>query len=187
MEALFKLKNGKAQITENVKAIWLLQNFIDTYGEQIAVKIFTVMHFMCDLSKDNPFRELSEIGKLEKIVSAICPETEIDIDWNSYEMLDGIELVRSLYETQSYRYYLTKKYALDKALEEIRVTPFNATKEFGNADQIAKWDKYVQDAQKTTKEAYQDVLSEQQTFHVRGGNEKAAQSLKNGGKEEELD
>ena len=185
MEALFKLKDGKAQITENVKAIHLLNKFLDTYRERTAVKIFTVLHFMADLSLDNPFKDLSEIGKLEKVVSAIAPETEEEVDWNSYDMEDAIELVRSLYETQSYRYYLTKKDVVDRALETIRYTHLDASKEYGNADQISKWDKYIQEAMRTTKEAYKEFLAEQGAIKVHGKGQQSMDSIND--KEEELE
>lgn len=185
MDCLFKVRNGKAQITDQVRNIWLFNYMIEQYGEQTASKIFTVIHFMVDLTLENPFSNLSEVGKLEKIISAVAPETEIDVDWNSYEMIDAIELAREIYETSSYRYYLAKKDVRDRAIHTIRYTHLDASKEYGNADQISKWDKYIQEAEKTTRAAYKAFLEEKGAIQVRGKGQQSSDSIAD--KEKELE
>ena len=177
MESLFEIKNGNARITDHTRTIWQLNDFIERYGENVACKIFIVLHYMADLSIANPFKDLSEFAKLEAIVSKVAPETEIEVDWNSYEIIDAIEIVRELYSTQSYRFYLAKKDVLDRAIETIKHTPLDASKEFGNADQIAKWDKYIQDAMKSTREAYKTFQEEQGAITVRGRGQQDQNSI----------
>lgn len=187
MKCLFNMKDGKAQITDWTRLIWQYNDIIEEHGEQLATKVFTVFHGMSDLTLDNPFSNLPENTKLETIVSALAPETSLTVDWNSYEMIDAIELTRTLYETPSYRYYLAKKEVLDKAIITYRFAPQDASKEFGNADQVSKWDKYIQEAKTSTKAAFEEFLDEQGTIEVRGQGKKSKNNRYNSNIPKNLD
>ncbi len=163
---LFNIVNGKAKINDTLRNIVVYNNIINMYGEKTACKIFVVLHHYVDLSPTNVFKDLPETTKFETIISAIAPDEEVD--WNSFDIIDAIELTRTLYETPSYRYYIAKKEVLDRAIETIKFAHLDASKESGNADQLSKWDKYIHDAMKTTKEAYKALMEELGAIKVRG-------------------
>lgn len=186
-KSLFEIVNGKARITEHAKNIWLLNNMIDSYGEQTALKIFKVLDYMADLTEDNPFKDVSEIGKLEFIINATCPETTIDVDWNSDEMIDSIELVRKLYETPSYRHYLANKILSDKLTEAIRYTSVDTSKELGNASQIEKTNIVFEKTRELTKKIYNEFLEEQNLVQIQGKGKVSKNSRILGGKSKDLE
>ena len=186
-KSLFQIVNGKAVITDHVKNIWLLSNMIDTYGEQTALKIFKVLDYMADLTESNPFKDVSEIGKLEFIVSSVCPETAIDVDWNSDEMIDAVELVRKLYETPSYRHYLANKILSDKLTDAIRYTYVDTSKELGNASQIEKTNIVFEKTRELTKKIYNEFLEEQNVVQIQGKGKVARTSRIIGGKSKDLE
>ena len=187
MNCLFEIKEGRAKITDHCRTIWPLQNIIEEYGEQLATKIFTVLHYLADLSLDNPFKDVSELEKQEVIISAICPESVIDVKWNSYEMIDTIELVRKLYETNSYRHYLANKLLLDKLTEAIHFAYVDISKESGNGSQIDKVNEVFAKTRDTVKKIYEEFLDEQGTVQIKGKGKVSANSRSIGGKSKELD
>lgn len=187
MECLFKIKDGKATITDNTRNIWLYKDIIDTYGEQMATKVFIILHYMADMSLDNPFKDVSELERLEFIITQVAPETSLDVDWNSNEMIDAIELTRKLYETNSYRHYLANKLLLDKLTDAIRFTTVDTSKEFGNAAQIEKTNIVFEKTRETAKKIYEEFLDEQGTIQIRGQDKKSANLKSNRGKSKELE
>lgn len=187
MECLFKIKEGRATITDNTRTIWLYQDIIEKYGEQVATKVFMILHYMADMSLDNPFKDVSELDKLEFIITQIAPETSLDVDWNSVEMIDAIELTRKLYETNSYRHYLANKLLLDKLTDAIRFTTVDTSKVFGNAAQIEKTNIVFEKTRETAKKIYEEFLDEQGTVQIRGQGKQSANIRMNGGKSKELE
>lgn len=168
MECLYRVKDGKATITDEARTIWYLKDIIEKYGEEIAVKIFTVYHRMADLSKNNPFANVSEIEKLEVVIRATCPEIVLEVDWNDPLILEGIELTQKLYETMAYRKYLTSKIVYDKTQEELRNTEINLSKEFGNSGEITKALNNLTNLDEVTKKFYNEFLEEQGTKKIKG-------------------
>lgn len=188
MKCLFEIHNGKAKITNNTRVIRFYKDIIDKWGESIATKIFVILHFMADLSLENPFSNISELEKLEKIIHSTYPDLPIQIDWNSYEMQEAIEFTRKLYETNSYRHYLANKTLLDKLTNAIYYANIDGSKESGNAGEVKKINDLFSSTRETTKKIYEEFLDEQGTIEVRGKGKKS--SGDNGmpsGKSEELE
>jgi len=93
---LFHIDKGVAHITDVCYTTYMLKDIIDKYGEQIAVKIFTVFHYMCDLSSENPYSRISESEKLEFIIRNVCPELPLEIDWDDEFILEALESCRKM-------------------------------------------------------------------------------------------
>lgn len=185
---LFKFKDGEAYITDHARSIWLYNDFITRLGEKTAVKLFKVFHYMADMSLDNPFREVSEMEKLETIVRGVCPELSLeDIDWNDYTILDAVEYTRKCYETASYRKYLASKTVSDKITDKLNTTYVDVSKESGNSGEIKKALDLFTMLNENTKKLYQEYLDEIGTIQVKGQGKRSANSRKSGGKSKELE
>lgn len=182
---IIAIEKGKAKITEHAKMNVWLNDIIEAHGEQTATKIFTVFHYMADMGPDNPYSNFAEYEKLEKIIHNVCPELPLTVDWNTYEMENALEQVREMYSTPSYRFYLSQKENLDRAIMLLNNTPFNASKELGNAQQITAWKKYITEAKDTVKQAYAEFMTEQGTVRIRGQKEQGA-NMRRAGKTKDL-
>lgn len=186
MKCLFEIKNGKATITDHTRTIWLYNDMIQKYGEDIAVKIFLVLHYMADLTLDNPFANIAEQEKLETILTNVCPELPLEIDWNSIELIEAVDFTRKIYETQSYRYYLANKVLVDKLNEALKYSIVDTSKESGNSGEIKKATELFSTLKDLGRKIYQDFLEENSTKTVWGKGMKSANKL-NKGKSKELE
>ena len=188
MDSLFRIQNGKATITDHTRTIWYYDNLIEKYGEDDAVKLFTVFQFMADLIRGtNPFAEVSEEKKLETIIRSVCPEMHISIDWDDSEITECIELTRELFNTPSYRKYLASKVLVDKLTYELETTHVDLTKEGGNSSQLKAAYDLFKIVKEETDKMYEAYLSEQEGMvQVRGeGNKRMNRNP--GGKSKELE
>lgn len=188
MHPLFKFNDGLAYITDHARATWIYNEFIETHGEKIAVKLFIVFHYMADMSMDNPYRNVNEVEKLEVIVRAICPELELEkVDWNDYAILEAIEFTRKTYETASYRKYLASKTIVDKLTTKLNTTYVDLSKESGNSGEIKKAYDLFTILNEQTKKLHQEYLDEIGTVQIKGQGRRSNEDMENGGKLEELD
>lgn len=188
MDSLFKMVNGKATITDHARAIWYYSNLIDRYGEQEAVKLFTVFQYTADLNKGtNPYAEISEHEKLETIIRTICPELDISIDWDDFEITECIELTRKLFETPSYRKYLASKILVDKLVYQMEHTYVDLSKDSGNSSQIKTGYDLFKIVNEETNKMYEAYLSEQEGLVQVRGEGKQRINRNPGGKLKELE
>lgn len=169
LNPLFNFKDGKVSITDHTRTIWYYNNIIEKYGEHIALKLFIVLHYVADLSPDNPFHDISENEKLETIISGICPEIVLEIDWNDYEIIDAIEYTRKLYETKAYRKYLASKSLWDKLSKKVYTTYVDLTKADGNSGEIQKAFKLFSEIGEQMKKDYEEFVEELGVRKMRGG------------------
>ena len=188
MQSLFNIVNERATISDHVRNIWYYQNLIDKYGEDTALKLFTVFQYLVDLSpKTNPFCNVAEHEKQEVIIRAICPELDISIDWDDPEITECIELTRKLFETPRYRNYLASKILADRINEKIKSTYVDLTKIDGNTGEIKKgYDLFTSVTEQTDK-IYKEYIDEQEIgmIQVRGGDKQLPG--RNLGKSQNLD
>lgn len=183
---LFDIKNGEARLTEHCYSIEYYKTIIDTFGESIAVKIFTVFQYMADLNPDtNPFANVSEVEKLEVIVRAVCPDLPLEIDWNDTLLEEGIELTRKCYETGSYRGYLAQKTLRDKVIYTIQNTSVSASKDDGNTSELDRLLKVLDTVSESTKKAFSEFESENGSIQRKGGRKAVTRTI--GGKAVELE
>ena len=183
---LFNKKNGISYITDHCYNIDIFKTIIDTFGENIAVKIFTVFDYMADLNPDtNPFANLSEVDKLETIIRATCPDLPIEIDWNDDILEEGIELTRNLYMTGSYRSYLAQKTLRDKVIYTVQNAPVSASKDDGNTSELDRLLKVLESVTESTRKAFSEFEAEQGSVQRKGGRKAVTRTI--GGKAIELD
>lgn len=179
MKCLFEMTDGNAKITDHVRNIWFYKDIIEKYGEATALKIFKVYHFMADMSLDNPFANENEITKLETILRGVCPELVLQVDWNDPLIEEGIEFTRKLYETPSYRKYLTSKIVFDRMVFKLQYFSPDFSKEAGNSGEVEKAYKVLSNLDEITKKFYNEYLEEQGTIKVRGQGIKTSNKSKN--------
>lgn len=183
---LFNIKGGKALITDYCYSIEDFKTIIDTFGEDIASKIFTVFQYMADLNPDtNPFANLSEVDKLETIVRAVCPKLPIEVDWNDDVFEDGIELTRECFKTGSYRTYLANKTLRDRLIYTIETTAPSVSKDDGNISELDRALKMLDTVSESTRKAFSEFEAENGTVQRKGGRKAVTRTI--GGRATELE
>ena len=187
MDSLYNFVKGKATISEFARNIWYLSNLMDKYGEEDALKLFTVFQYAVDLRPTNAYANVAEHEKLETIIRSVCPELSISIDWDDIEITECIELTRKLFQTAGYRNYLASKTLADKINYKIEHTYVDLTKEGGNSGEIKKAYDLFTSVTEQTKKIYQEFLDEQPgTMQVKGrGTQLINRNV--GGKSKELE
>lgn len=187
MDSLYNFINGKATISDHSRNIWYLSNLIDKYGDDDALKLFTVFQYVVDLRPTNPFANVAEHEKLETVIRSVCPELSISIDWDDIEITECVELTRKLFETSSYRNYLASKILADKINYKIEHTYVDLTKEGGNSGEIKKGYDLFTSVTEQTKKIYQEFLDEQPgTVQIKGRGKQLI-NRNPGGKSKELE
>lgn len=183
---LFNIKNGKAQLTEHCYIIEDFKTIIDTFGEDIATKVFTVFHYMADLNPDtNPFANISEVDKLETIIRATCPNLPMEIDWNDDIFEEGIELTRTCYETGTYRVYLAHKTLRDRLTNTIQNANVSVSKDDGNIAELNKALTMFETINESTRKAFSEFEAENGLVQRKGGRKAVTRTI--GGKAIELE
>lgn len=183
---LFSVTNGKATITDHCYTNQYYNNIIKTYGEDSAVKIFTVFQYMADLNPDtNPYANLSEIEKLEVVVRACAPDLPLEIDWDDELLQEGIEITRKLFETGSYRAYLAHKTLRDKLTDAIQTAQVSLYKEDGNAGELNKALSMYEVISESTRKAFSEFEAENGSVQRKGGRKAVTRTI--GGKAIELE
>jgi hypothetical protein len=182
---LWDLVDGKVKISSHCHTIEDFKTIIDTFGEATATKIFTVYQYMADLNPDtNPFANISEVGKLEFIVSKTCPKLPVEIDWNDDIFQEGIETTRTCYSTGSYRGYLAQKTLRDKVIYAVQNAPVSASKDDGNTSELDRLLKVLDSVTESTRKAFSEFEAEQGLVQRKGGRRAVTRTI--GGKATEL-
>lgn len=171
MVKLFHIDKEVAHISEYCYTNYLLKDIIDKYGKTIAVKIFTVFHFMCDLSSDNPYSNISESEKLEFIIRNICPELPLEVDWDDEMITEALDSCRKIYETPSYRAYLATKSLIDKYIDKINAVEISLEKDDGNSAEVKKAIEILESIKQIAKKQFSDLEEENGKQSAKGGGE----------------
>lgn len=183
---LFDIKNGKATITDHCYTIGYYNDIIKKYGEDIAVKIFTVFQYMSDLNPEtNPFANISEIEKLEVVVRSCAPDLPLHIDWDDEIIQEGMELTRKMFETGTYRAYLAIKGMRDKLTQEMELVSISMYKEDGNVGEVKKALEVYETINESTRKAFSEFEAENGSVQRKGGRKAITRTI--GGKAVELD
>lgn len=183
---LFSVKNGKATITDHCYTNTYYSNIIKIYGESDAVKIFTVFQYMADLNPEtNPYANVSEIEKLEVIIRACAHDLPLTVDWDDELLQEGIELTRKLFETPTYRAYLSIKGMRDKLTEEMNIVDISMYKEDGNVGEVKKALEVYEIINESARKAYSEFESENGSVQRKGGRKAVTRTI--GGKAVELE
>lgn len=183
---LFDVKNGRACITNECYTNVYFSSIIKTYGENDAVKIFTVFQYMADLNPDtNPYANVSETEKLEVVIRACAPNLPLTVDWDDEILLEGIELTRKLYETGAYRAYLAIKGMRDKLTDEMQLVSVSMYKEDGNVGEVKKALEVYDIINESTRKAFSEFEAENGAVQRKGGRKAITRTI--GGKATELE
>lgn len=165
MIKLFYIEDGKAMPSEHCYTIGYLKDIMDEYGEN-ATKIFLYFHYMWSFNPDdNPFINLPEAEKQEVIVRNICPEIDIDDPL----IQEGLELVGKLYETPSYRVFMSFKNSIDKLATALKYVHISLDKDDGNIREIKEANKTYQELKVAYKDAFKEMMNELGSIRGRGG------------------
>ena len=183
---LFDVKNGRATITSHCYTNVYYNEIIKKYGESIAVKIFTVFQYLSDLNPEtNPYANLSEIEKLETVVRACAPDLPLEVDWDDELLQEGIELTRKMFETGTYRAYLSLKTLRDKLQNEIGMVSVSLYKDDGNSGEINKALAMLESLNEAARKAYSEFEAENGSVQRKGGRKAVTRTI--GGKATELE
>jgi hypothetical protein len=183
---LFDIKDGKATITNHCYTISYLKDIIDTYGEKIAVKIFTVFQYMSDLNPEtNPLANIAEDEKLETVVRACASDLPLTIDWNDDIFVEGIELTRKLFETPTYRAYLSVKTLRDNMIKTLGNAHTSVSKDDGNTAELTRGLSMLETLNEAAKKAYSEFEAENGSVQRKGGRKAVTRTI--GGKAIELE
>lgn len=163
-------KNGKARITKHVKEIWYLNEIVERYGEDKALKLFKVFDMVHNLNpEENPFANTPEEVKYETVLRATYPELELDIDLDSDLIEQALDLVGELYDTPKYRAYKAMKVMFEKIVKSIEYTDPSLNKESANIAEIKKAIEMFEDLNKKQSESYKELEEEMQLTKAKGG------------------
>lgn len=183
---LFDVKDGKASITDHCYTNAHYKNIIDTYGEKDAVKIFTVLQYMADLNPNtNPYANLSEEEKLETIIRNCAFNLPLTVDWISEELTEAIEVTRKLFETGSYRAYLSIKTLRDRLTKTIETAQTSVSRDDGNMGELQKAMAMFEAMNESAKKAYSMFEEEAGSVQRKGGRKAVTRTP--GGKAVELE
>ncbi len=182
----FDIIDGKVKLTRHCYTIEDYKTIIDTFGEDIATKIFTVYYYVAELIPElNPFANISEVDKLEYVIGKTCPNLPIEIDWLDDIYQDGIELTRKSLETSSYRGYLAQKTLKDRVINVIQNTPVSASKDDGNTSELDRLLKVLDSVSESTRKAFSEFEAENGTVQRKGGRKAVTRTI--GGRSTELE
>lgn len=185
-KSLFQVSNGQATITDHCYTNAYYNQIIKKYGESDAVKIFTVFQYMADLNpEENPYASLSEIDKLEVIIGACASDLPLTVDWLDEELTEGIEVTRKLYETMSYRKYLSVKTLSDKLIDTVHNANVSVSKDDGNIAELNKALNMLESTSEAARKAYSEFEAENGTVQRKGGRKAITRTI--GGKANELE
>ena len=171
---IFDIDNkGNASFTKHVKDIWYFQHIRDTYGDQNALKLFQIFDKCYDLNpQTNVFANLPENKKFETILRSTYPELEVTVDLEDDVIIQAIDLVEELYETEKYRAHKAIKIAYNRVIDELKFTHVSLSKEDGNMGEINKALSAFDDLNKKLSSSYKELEEEMNMIQVRGDGKK---------------
>ena len=105
---LFQLESGVVKPTEHCYMISWLYKIIEAYPED-HVKVFAYIYYMSNTSAENPYSNIVEDEKEERIQRDLQPKFDIEDDL----IINAIEKCMELFETPTVRAYNGIKKMLD--------------------------------------------------------------------------
>lgn len=165
---LIEIDNGKVIVKPVCWTIKPLRDIIDFFPEEYD-RVIHFLHCMISLNPvDNPFADIAEEEKEEKILRYL----DLDVDTNNDIVKDGLECVKSCYSTTIYRSYATLKKLLDQVNDKLSNINLDFEKD-GNSNNVTAFVKARSIYRKEMNEAKKDYLEEQGEIRGRGGVEMA--------------
>jgi hypothetical protein len=163
MVKIFELVNDVLVPTEHCNSLETLRKIKKEYKDYMQVYLY-LFYMTCPNPDLNPFFDTKDTDKEELIISQLG-----DIQFTAEDplVIEGLELLSTLYETPTLRAYKGIKGALDNLADYMSSLSITDGKD-GNITQLinaaAKFDQIRQ----SFKGAYKDLMEEQKSL-VRGG------------------
>lgn len=164
-----ELENGKVVIKPICYHTKPLRDIIDFFPDSYD-RIIHYLHCMISLNPhDNPFADLDEAEKEEKILRYL----NLDVDMTNPIVKEGHECMYDCYATTVYRTYEALKRLQDGINADLKDMRLTYSKESGNSANVMAVVKNLAIVKKELKEAKKDYLEEQGDVRGRGGVEMA--------------
>jgi hypothetical protein len=158
---LFELDAGAIKPTEHCYMISWLKAIIDEWPEE-HVKILGYVYYMSYLGPDNPYFNIVEEDREEKI----CRDLQPEFDTEDPIILRAIEKCTELYTTPTMRSYDAIKTMLDNLNTYLKTTPVTDGRD-GNIGPLIRVAKEFDNVRKSFKGVLDD-LSEEDVVKARG-------------------
>lgn len=161
---LFDIQNNKITPTEHCYTIGSLKRIMDEYPNDY-LSIYAYLFYMsCLNEEENPFANTPENDKEDIILAEVGGNFSIDEE----AVYEALETCIKLYETTTYRLYLSSKKSLDKLAKYLEVTPITDGRD-GNIMSVLKAQKEFDQICKSFEARYR-AFKEEQSSISRGGN-----------------
>ena len=176
---------GKAKITSHCKNIWYLNDIINRYGADTALKLFQVFDKCYDLNPNtNIFANIPESTKLETVLRATYPDIDKVVDIHDEVIEQAFDLIGELYTTPKYEAYKVIKTAYEKISTEVKFAKVDLSKEEGNVKQFEVAIKLLEDLGPKLDKAFEELEKEQGSIRYHGNKQRNDRRV--GGKSQEL-
>ena len=155
---LFEVDGRSIKPTEHCYVISWLKDIIDNY-EDDHVKVLAYIYYMSYVGPDNPYFNVSENDREEKILRDLQPEFDPESD----DILKAIENCKQLYNTPTRKSYAAIKTMLERMNVYLETTEITDGRDgnVGSMLRIAKEFKAVRDSYKGL---YEDVKEEEKVM-----------------------
>lgn len=163
MVKLFTLENGILVPTEHCESLSTLRNIKKEYPDYMQVYLY-IFYMTCPNPDLNPFFDVKESDKEELILSQLG-----DIQFSTEDplVIEGLDLVRTLFSTPTARIYTAIKIAIDNMADYLTNHIITDGRD-GNITQIVNVAAKFDQIRGSFKGAYKDLMEEQKSV-VRGG------------------
>ncbi len=151
---LFEIDGRTIKPTEHCYMISWLHCIIEDYPKD-HVKVFGFIYYMSYLGPDNPYSNIVEEDREEKIMLDLQP----DFDTEDHKIQVAIERCRELYMTPTMRSYDAIKTMLDNLNTYLKETPVTDGRD-GNIGALLRVAKEFKNVRESFKGVQDDVVSE---------------------------
>ena len=151
---LFELENRIVKPTEHCYMISWLKQIIDDYPED-HVKVLAYIYYMSYRGPDNPYFNVVDEDRDEKILRDLQPEFNIE----DTSILFAIDKCKDLYETPTMRSYDAIKTMLDNLNTYLKTTEITDGRE-GNVGTMLRVGKEFKSLRESFKGVLEDVQEE---------------------------
>lgn len=151
---LFEIEGRVLKPTEHCYMISWLKKIIDIYPED-HVKVFGFIYYISYLGPDNPYFNIAEEDREEKILRDLQPTFDIE----SPEILYAIERCKELYATPTMKSYNAIKAMLERLNTYLETTEITDGRD-GNVGSMLRIAKEFKHVRESFKGVYEDVQEE---------------------------
>jgi hypothetical protein len=151
---LFELDGKIVRPTEHCYMISWLKKIIDEYPDD-HVKVFAYIYYMSYLGPDNPYFNISELDREDKILKDLQPEFNVE----SPTILYAIDRCKDLFMTPTMRSYDAIKTMLENLNTYLKHTEITDGRD-GNIGALLRVAKEFKAVRESFKGVYDDVQEE---------------------------